>query len=149
MYRHRITRFAVGFLSLVALSVIGMAALHLAQPRAYIDGTGPDWKTLGEADFANVNCDAKTWTWKDGLVHCSGQPVGVTRTKKTYTNFEIVAEWRHLQSGGNSGIFVWASEASLEGLKPGTLPRGGIEVQVPAHFHHPAHLHRGCGALVR
>ena len=37
------------------------------------------------------------------------------------------------KSGGNSGIFVWAAESSLEGLKPGTLPRGGIEVQVLDH----------------
>ena len=35
--------------------------------------------------------------------------------------------------GGNSGVFVWASEASLDGLKPGSLPRGGIEVQVLDH----------------
>ena len=57
----------------------------------------------------------------------------MTRTKTTYTNFELVAQWRHLKSAGNSGVFVWASEESLEGLKPGTLPRGGIEVQVLDH----------------
>ena len=34
------------------------------------------------------------------------------------TNFELVAEWRHLDSGGNSGIFVWAPEKALEGIKP-------------------------------
>ena len=49
------------------------------------------------------------------------------------TNFELVAEWRHLKSGGNSGIFVWAPEKALEGLKPGALPRGGIEVQILDH----------------
>ena len=86
-----------------------------------------------EEDFVNVNCDPETWTWKDGVVHCTGQPVGVTRSKTPYTNFGLVAEWRHLKSGGNSGVFVWAGEASLEGLKPGTLPRGGIEVQVLDH----------------
>ena len=66
-------------------------------------------------------------------MRCSGQPVGVTRTRKLLRNFELVAQWRHLSSGGNSGIFVWAAESSLEGLKPGTLPRGGIEVQVLDH----------------
>ena len=66
-------------------------------------------------------------------MHCTGQPVGVTRTRKPLGNFELVAQWRHLQSGGNSGIFVWAAESSLEGLKPGSLPRGGIEVQVLDH----------------
>ncbi|HEX8199941.1 MAG TPA: DUF1080 domain-containing protein [Isosphaeraceae bacterium] len=99
-------------------------------PRAFIDGTGPGWKALGEADFVNVNCDERTWTWENGTVHCSGQPVGVMRTKAPRTNFELVARWRHLKPGGNSGIFVWAPEEALRDLKPGTLPRGGIEVQV-------------------
>ena len=102
-------------------------------PKAFLDGKGPGWKALGEADFAQANCKPETWTWKDGHVHCTGQPVGVLRTAKTYKNFELVATWRHLESGGNSGIFVWAGEDSLKGLKPGSLPRGGIEVQVLDH----------------
>ncbi len=102
-------------------------------PKAFIDGTGPGWRTLGEADFVNVNTDPDTWTWKEGGVHCTGKPVGVTRSQKPVTNFELVAEWRHLQSGGNSGIFVWASGEGLEGLKPNALPPVGIEVQVLDH----------------
>jgi hypothetical protein len=101
-----------------------------SSPRAFIDATGSDWRALGEADFTNVNCNPDTWTWKEGGVHCTGQPVGVIRTKKQFTNFELVAEWRHHQPGGNSGIFVWTSDEALKDLKPGTLPRGGIEVQV-------------------
>jgi hypothetical protein len=102
-------------------------------PKAFIDGTGPGWRTLGDADFVNVNTSPDTWTWKDGGVHCTGRPVGVTRSQSKFTNFELVAEWRHLQSGGNSGIFVWASDKALEGLKPDALPPGGIEVQVLDH----------------
>lgn len=102
-------------------------------PKAFLDGTGPGWKALGEADFVNVNGDPETWTWKDGAAHCTGKPVGVIRSKVPYTNFELVAQWRHLKPGGNSGIFVWAPEESLAGIKPGTLPRGGIEVQVLDH----------------
>ena len=48
------------------------------------------------------------------------------------TNFELVVEWRHLSSGGNSGVFVWVPESSLATLKPGSLPHG-IEVQVLDH----------------
>ena len=95
-----------------------------AHPKAYLDGTGPGWKELVEDDFTDVNCDPETWTWKDGVIHCTGQPVGVIRTKKPVTNFELVAEWRHLRSGGNSGIFVWAPEKALEGIKPDSLPQG-------------------------
>ncbi len=103
------------------------------RPRAYIDGSEPGWKDLVEADFAPVNCDKETWTWKDGVIHCTGTPVGVIRTRKPVANFELVAEWRHLKSGGNSGIFVWAPEKALEGIKPNSLPRGGIEVQILDH----------------
>ncbi|AGA29844.1 3-keto-disaccharide hydrolase [Singulisphaera acidiphila] len=105
----------------------------VSAPKAFLDGTGPGWKTLGEADFAHVNGDPDTWTWKDGGVFCTGLPVGVTRSAKTYENFELVARWKHHRSGGNSGIFVWAPEAALEGIKPGMLPRGGIEVQMLDH----------------
>lgn len=101
--------------------------------KALIDGQGPGWKSLGEADFVNVNTDADTWTWKEDGVFCTGTPVGVTRSKKIYTNFELVATWKHLKSGGNSGIFLWASEEALTGLKPNALPPGGIEVQVLDH----------------
>lgn len=104
-----------------------------AAPKAFLDGTGLGWRSLTEEDFEAVNCNPETWTWKDGGVHCTGNPVGVIKTKKTFTNLEMVAEWKHLKAGGNSGIFLWASEKALTGLKPGQLPPGGIEVQVLDH----------------
>jgi hypothetical protein len=103
-----------------------------ALPRAWIDGTGPGWRPLGEADFTNVNCAPDTWSWHGGEVHCTGQPVGVLRTVQKYTNFELVVEWRHLRSGGNSGVFLWIDDESLKDLPPGKLP-SGIEVQVLDH----------------
>jgi hypothetical protein len=117
----------------VTVFSIGKSDEPASPPKAYLDGTGTGWKALGEEDFASVNCDATTWSWKGDLVHCTGQPVGVIRSKQPVTNFELVAQWRHLRSGGNSGVFVWASEKALDGIKPGTLPRGGIEVQVLDH----------------
>ncbi|MGB2824187.1 MAG: family 16 glycoside hydrolase, partial [Phycisphaerae bacterium] len=77
-------------------------------PRAFIDGAGAGWKAMAEDDFANVNCDDDTWAWKDGVIHCTGKPVGVMQSRKPYKNFELVVQWRHLRSGGNSGVFVWA-----------------------------------------
>ncbi len=108
-------------------------AEEASAPKAFIDGEGPGWVALGEKDFANVNCEPETWTWKDGGVHCTGKPVGVIKSVKPYKNLEMVAQWRHLSSGGNSGIFLWASEEALTNLKPGSLPPGGIEVQVLDH----------------
>lgn len=101
-------------------------------PAAKIDGVGPDWVTLGEADFQNVNCAEDTWSWKDGVLFCTGKPTGVIKKKTPVTNFELVLEWNHRKAAGNSGVFVWVPEASLEKLvKPG-LPKG-IEVQILDH----------------
>ena len=101
-----------------------------APPKAFIDGQGPGWRDLGEADFVNVNCDPETWMWKDGLAQCTGKPVGVIRSTKEFTNLELVAQWRHLKPAGNSGIFLWATEEGMKDLKPNALPKVGIEVQV-------------------
>jgi hypothetical protein len=118
--------------SLLALTLgFGSSGLLLAADlsKASIDGTGPGWQPLTEADFVHVNCDPDTWSWKDGITHCTGSPVGVIRSQQTYTNFEMVVQWRHLRSAGNSGIFVWSTEESLKSLKRNQLPHG-IEVQV-------------------
>ncbi len=120
-------------LAIAAPMAIAMSDEPSNLPKAFLDGTGPNWRSLGEQDFARVNCDAETWTWKDGILHCTGTPVGVLRTSKPVANFELVAEWKHLKSGGNSGIFVWAPEKALDGIKPNALPRGGIEVQILDH----------------
>ncbi len=129
----RFELLALGCVALVFGLTVGLADEPAKPTRAFIDGTGPDWKPLGENDFENVNCDKDTWQWKDGSVHCTGKPVGVSRTKKEVTNFELVAEWRHLKSAGNSGIFVWVPPDALKDLKPNKLPGAGIEVQVLDH----------------
>lgn len=117
-----------------SVPVVGVAgaAESTAVTQAFIDGVGPGWKSLDGADFVNVNGNPDTWSWKAGVAHCTGQPVGVIRTRKTYTNFELVVQWRHLRSAGNSGVFVWVPPESLEGLEPGRLPHG-IEVQILDH----------------
>jgi hypothetical protein len=107
-------------------------------PKAFIDGSEPGWKDLGRDDFVNVNCDPETWTWEGGVAHCTGSPTGVIRSKQPYTNFELVVQWRHLRSGGNSGVFVWSPEESLKSLARNRLPHG-IEIQVLDHGYAEAH----------
>jgi hypothetical protein len=102
------------------------------KPFAKMDGTGDDWKIITLADFEKVNCEETTFTEKEGTIYCTGLPVGVTKSKKIYTNFEMVAEWCHRKSAGNSGFFVWTQPDSLKTLKPGQLPMG-VEVQVLDH----------------
>ena len=103
-------------------------------PKAFIDGEGLGWRTLTLEDFVNVNCGPTNWTTTNGVIHSIGQPIGVIRSPNLYTNVELVAQWRHLKSGGNSGIFFWATPASIENLEQGKgrLPTG-IEVQVLDH----------------
>ena len=127
-------------LATIAAALITLGAAYAAEekkpaptpPKAFIDGTGEGWRAMEKDDFVNVNCAADTWTWKDGVIHCTGKPTGVMRSTKRYTNFEFVCQWMHLRSAGNSGIFVWTTDESVTRLakagKPG-LPRG-IEVQV-------------------
>jgi hypothetical protein len=128
---HRPLLAALG--CILALSIVRGRAEE-PSPRAFIDGTGPGWRVLGEDFFTNVNCAPDTWTWTNGVAHCTGKPVGVIRSTKLVTNLELVVEWRHLTSGGNSGVFLWATPESIKALEAGQgrLPTG-IEVQVLDH----------------
>jgi hypothetical protein len=127
-------RFILCFAALAALLAAPLSAQESqSPPKAFLDGTGPGWADLTLDDFVMVNGDEGTWTWKENVIHCTGQPVGVTRSKEQVTNFEMVAQWRHLKSAGNSGIFVWAAPEALKDLPKGQLPPGGIEVQVLDH----------------
>ncbi|MEI6175656.1 MAG: DUF1080 domain-containing protein [Verrucomicrobiota bacterium] len=112
-----------------------LATLRAESVKPVIDDTQPGWRALTAADFSKVNSAEDTWTWKEDLLMCTGQPVSVMRTRKIYQNFEMVVEWCHQKPAGNSGVFVWATRESIEKLttagKPG-LP-SGIEVQVLDH----------------
>lgn len=117
----------------IAAALLALMASAADDDQPVADSEGSGWRVLGEADFVNVNCLPDTWTWTDGGVHCTGKPVGVIRMKEPLTDFELTLEWRHLSEGGNSGVFLWAPPEALESIKPGQLPRGGIEVQVLDH----------------
>lgn len=117
-------------LALVSLAAFGHLAPRQAStpPRAFVDGAG--WDALTLDDLVNVNGEPDTWREVDGVLVCSGKPLGGARTRKEYTNFELVLEWKHHTFAGNSGLFLWCPESAFTDLPPGTLPRSGIEVQV-------------------
>jgi len=98
---------------------------------ALITGDEPGFVELTAKDFTNVNCDADTWTWDDdNVARCKGTPIGVFRSVKPYTNFELVYQWLYPKPGGNSGTFIWTPQAALDKPQKNGLPSGGIEVQV-------------------
>lgn len=75
--------------------------------------------------WVNVNTDKDTWSVKDGLLVCSGKPIGVMRSEKQYENFVLHIEWMHLEAGGNSGVFVWSDAKPQQSRLP-----NGVEVQM-------------------
>lgn len=76
--------------------------------------------------WVDVNTSEDTWSVRDGLLICSGNPIGVMRSEKQYENFLLHIEWRHMEAGGNSGVFAWSEGTVPEGRR---LPKG-MEVQM-------------------
>jgi hypothetical protein len=74
-----------------------------------------------------VNTAPSTWSFDaEGLLVCTGKPIGEIRTEKMYQNFILELEWRHLKPKGNAGVFVWADDITARGQPF----HRGIEVQV-------------------
>lgn len=76
--------------------------------------------------WINVNTEPDTWNKNNDLLICKGKPIGVMRSEKLYENFILHVEWKHMEAGGNSGVFVWSD------AKPDVDSRlpGGVEVQM-------------------
>lgn len=122
--------------TLFTFAVVLAAGLVLGQaenPEVAVEGAlapEPGWVDLFNGKnlngWVNVNTAPDTWSVKDGLLICNGHPIGVMRSEKQYENFILVVEWRHMEPGGNSGVFLW-SDAAPQGNS--RLPKG-MEVQM-------------------
>ena len=62
------------------------------------------WKPFlpGDAD------PAKTWSVRDGVIHCVGKPNGYLRTEQEYRDYKLTVEWRFLKPG-NTGVLLHVS----------------------------------------
>lgn len=67
-----------------------------------------------------------TFVMEDGVLKCTGKPIGEIRTAEMYQNFVMEIEWRHLVPKGNAGIFIWADDITARGQPF----HRGIEIQV-------------------
>ena len=112
------------FNRMVLLAAVWLAVLPLAGQSVPVFRDLFNGKDL--TGWVNVNTDEDTWTVKDGILICKGQPIGVLRSDKQYENFILHIEWKHIEAGGNSGVFVWSD------AKPGEKNRlpNGVEVQM-------------------
>lgn len=107
-------------LAILSISTCGIAqTVELPQFKPLFNG-----KDL--SGWVNVNTAKDTWSVRDGLLVCSGHPIGVMRTDRQYENFLLHIEWRHMEAGGNSGVFLW-SEGTVPEDKQ--LPKG-METQM-------------------
>jgi len=89
-----------------------------------ISGKSGDESTI---KWINVNTVKKGWTvGADGVLVNLGHPIGVVRSEKQYENFILHVEWKHMEAGGNSGVFAW-SGADPKG--DSVLP-DGVEIQM-------------------
>lgn len=89
--------------------------------------------------WVNINCAPSTWSVRDGLIHCTGEPIGELRTERMYQNFILELEWRHLKPQGNAGVFVWADALPARGQPF----HRAIEVQVLDGREGPGHTSDG------
>ena len=64
--------------------------------------------------WIDVNTTPETWRVEDSLLICTGHPIGVMRTDRQYENFVLEVEWRHMEPGGNSGMFIWSEGTPFE-----------------------------------
>lgn len=105
--------------------------LCLARPAfaADADGFVPLFNGRDLTGWVNANCAPETWSVSNGVIHCTGHPTGALRTERQYENFILECEWRHLESAGNSGVFIWGTPIAA----PGVPFLRGIEVQVLDH----------------
>lgn len=76
--------------------------------------------------WVRTNTPPETWRFEDGVLYCTGKPIGELRTDKMYQNFIMELEWRHRVPRGNAGVFVWADDITSRGVPF----HRGIEVQV-------------------
>lgn len=116
-----------------AMLLIGMFALFLLLPGYNLQAQESDslyFKQLFNGKdlngWVNVNTEEDTWKVQDGMIICSGNPIGVMRTDRQYENFIMEIEWMHMEPGGNSGVFIWSEGAPFEDK----LLTKGMEVQM-------------------
>ncbi len=110
-------RFLLVMMSL--LPAAGLRADDLAEFRPLFNGEDL-------SGWVSVNTAPTTWSVRDGMLICSGKPIGELRTDRMYQNFILELEWRHLVPKGNAGVFIWADDITARGVPF----HRGIEVQV-------------------
>jgi hypothetical protein len=138
----------------ITLAALSLVLLAMAAPQ---ESTTPKAPEFGETIelFNGKNLDGWTAFFQggttdpseaffveDGILKCKGRPIGYLHTKKKYTSYELIVEWRfNAEKGaGNSGVLmrvigdnkVWPNsiEAQLHSRNAGDIWNiGGFEMK--------------------
>ena len=124
-------RFPAAFAALCALLLFAGTGSPLIPNQSFGEdaaekGFKPLFNGKDLSGWVTVNTAPSTWKMQDGMLICSGKPIGEMRTEKMYQNFVMELEWRHMVPRGNAGVFVWADDITARGVPF----HRGIEVQV-------------------
>lgn len=129
-----ITSFSINRFLLTFMGCI-WAVMGVAQEKLFTFGEViPLEKSLGIAkkpvknepmNWINVNTEKATWEVKGDILVCKGLPIGVARSEREFENYILHVEWRHMEAGGNSGMFMWSRAVPGENRLP-----DGVEVQM-------------------
>lgn len=104
-----------------------------AQTPLFLFGEAMKWENVLNKEKINpagikwlqVNTGEDTWKVDGPILICTGEPIGVIRSENSYENFILHIEWRHMEAGGNSGVFVWSRAEPGDNRLP-----DGVEVQM-------------------
>lgn len=101
---------------LTLIAALVFTALPLTTTHAQTDdGFRPLFNGKDLDGWVRVTTDESTWSVQDGVLHCTGKPIGELRTDRMYQNFILEVDWRHLEPKGNAGIFIWADDITARG----------------------------------
>lgn len=96
----------------------------------FVPAADENWQPLFNgkdlSGWTIVNVAPTTFSVREGMIVSTGKPTGTMRTDRMYENFIMELEWRHMQRGGNAGVFIWGDPLT----HVGTPFSRGIEVQV-------------------
>jgi hypothetical protein len=101
---------------LISFSSIALMALAVCSSIRADDDFRPLFNGKDLSGWVPVNVAPETFTVRDGMIVSTGKPTGVMRTDRHYENFVMELEWRHLQPGGNAGLFVWSDALPAVGV---------------------------------
>jgi hypothetical protein len=115
-------------LLIVLLLLTGFGEVPYPIQFGVVTGSDEIWsKDIPEnLEWVDVNTSPDTWRREGSELVCTGRPIGVMRSVRQYENFMLHVEWKHMEAGGNSGIFLWSNAIPDAETR---LP-DGIEVQM-------------------